>query len=308
MAITAKQVADLRAKTGLGMMECKKALTEANGNEEEAIKLLREKGLAVAAKKASRIAAEGAVDILVSEDGKTAAMIEVNIETDFAATNAVFVGFVKDLLKIILDKKPANVEELLALPFNAELTVEGAVKDKVFAIGENINIRRFEIVEGNVASYVHGKGQIGVIVNMKDSAASDKDEFKAAAKNVALQIAAMSPSYLDEASVPASVIEGEKEVILAQIKNDEANSKKPESVLEKMVIGKIKKFYTQNCLLLQEYVKDDGVTVEKYLAGVAAELGAPVEVAGFLRFEKGEGLEKREDDFADEIAKLTGKA
>ncbi|MBQ9976816.1 MAG: elongation factor Ts [Clostridia bacterium] len=308
MAITAKQVADLRAKTGLGMMECKKALTEANGNEEEAIKLLREKGLAVAAKKASRIAAEGAVDIMISEDGKTAAMIEVNIETDFAATNAVFVGFVKDLLKIILEKRPADVAALLALPFDSELTVEGAVKNKVFEIGENINIRRFVIVDGNVASYVHGKGQIGVIVNMKDSDAAAKDEFKAAAKNVALQIAAMSPAYLDEASVPASVVEGEKEVILAQIKNDEANAKKPESVLEKMVVGKIKKFYTQNCLLLQEYVKDDGVTVEKYLAGVAAELGASVEVASFVRFEKGEGLEKREDDFADEIAKLTGKA
>ena len=308
MAITAKQVADLRAKTGLGMMECKKALTEANGNEEEAIKLLREKGLAVAAKKASRIAAEGAVDIMISDDGKTAAMIEVNIETDFAATNAVFVGFVKDLLKIILANRPANVEALLALPFNSELTVEGAVKNKVFEIGENINIRRFEIVDGNVASYVHGKGQIGVIVNMKDSDASAKDEFKAAAKNVALQIAAMAPAYLDKASVPASVVEGEKEVILAQIKNDEANAKKPEAVLEKMVIGKVNKYFTQNCLLLQEYVKDDGVTVEKYLASVAAELGAPVEVASFIRFEKGEGLEKREDDFADEIAKLTGKA
>ena len=308
MAITAKQVADLRAKTGLGMMECKKALTEANGNEEEAIKLLREKGLAVAAKKASRIAAEGAVDIMISDDGKTAAMIEVNIETDFAATNAVFVGFVKDLLKIILEKRPANVEALLALPFNAELTVEGAVKNKVFEIGENINIRRFEIVDGNVASYVHGKGQIGVIVNMKDSDAVAKDEFKAAAKNVALQIAAMAPAYLVKASVPASVVDGEKEVILAQIKNDEANAKKPEAVLEKMVIGKINKYFTQNCLLLQEYVKDDGVTVEKYLASVAAELGAPVEVASFIRFEKGEGLEKREDDFADEIAKLTGKA
>ena len=308
MAITAKQVADLRAKTGLGMMECKKALTEANGNEEEAIKLLREKGLAVAAKKASRIAAEGAVDIMISDDGKTAAMIEVNIETDFAATNAVFVGFVKDLLKIILDKRPANVEALLALPFDSELTVEGAVKNKVFEIGENINIRRFEIVDGNVASYVHGKGQIGVIVNMKDSDASAKDEFKAAAKNVALQIAAMAPAYLDKASVPASVVEGEKEVILAQIKNDEANAKKPEAVLEKMVIGKINKYFTQNCLLLQEYVKDDGLSVEKYLNSVATELGAPVEVASFIRFEKGEGLEKREDDFADEIAKLTGKA
>ena len=308
MAITAKQVADLRAKTGIGMMECKKALTEANGNEEEAIKLLREKGLAVAAKKSTRIAAEGLVDIMVSDDAKSAAMIEVNIETDFAANNAVFGTFVKDLLKIILEKRPADVEALLALPFDSELTVEAAVKDKVFAIGENINIRRFVIVDGNVATYVHGKGQIGVIVNMKDSDAVSKDEFKVAAKDVALQIAAMNPAYLDKESVPAEVIEAEKAVIMAQIMNDEANSKKPENIIEKMAMGKVNKYYTQNCLLLQEFVKDDGVTVEKHLDAVAKELGATVSVAGFVRFEKGEGLEKKEDDFAEEIAKLTGKA
>ncbi len=308
MAITAKQVADLRAKTGIGMMECKKALTEANGNEEEAIKILREKGLAVAAKKATRIAAEGLVDIMVSEDGKTAAMIEVNIETDFAANNAVFGAFVKDLLKIILEKRPADVAALLALPYDDVVTVEGAVKDKVFAIGENINIRRFVIVDGNVASYVHGKGQIGVIVNMKDSDVAGQDAFKVAAKNVALQIAAMSPAYLDRDSVPAEVVEAEKEVIMAQIKNDEANAKKPENIIEKMAMGKINKYFTQNCLLLQEYVKDEGVSVEKYLDSVAKEIGGVVAVAGFTKFEKGEGLEKREDDFADEIAKLTGKA
>ena len=308
MAITAKQVADLRAKTGIGMMECKKALTEANGNEEEAIKILREKGLAVAAKKSTRIAAEGLVDIMVSEDGKTAAMIEVNIETDFAANNAVFGAFVKDLLKIIIEKRPADVASLLALPYDDVVTVEGAVKDKVFAIGENINIRRFTVVDGNVATYVHGKGQIGVIVNMKDSDVAGQDGFKAAAKNVALQIAAMSPAYLDRDSVPAEIIEAEKEVIMAQIKNDEANSKKPENIIEKMAMGKINKYYTQNCLLLQEYVKDEGVSVEKYLDSVAKELGGVVAVASFTKFEKGEGLEKREDDFADEIAKLTGKA
>ena len=308
MAITAKQVADLRAKTGIGMMECKKALTEANGNEEEAIKILREKGLAVAAKKSTRIAAEGLVDIMVSEDGKTAAMIEVNIETDFAANNAVFGAFVKDLLKIILEKRPADVAALLALPYDDVVTVEGAVKDKVFAIGENINIRRFVIVDGNVASYVHGKGQIGVIVNMKDSDVAGQDGFKVAAKNVALQIAAMSPAYLDRDSVPAEIIDAEKEVIMAQIKNDEANAKKPENIIEKMAMGKINKYFTQNCLLLQEYVKDEGVSVEKYLDSVSKELGGAVAVAGFTKFEKGEGLEKREDDFADEIAKLTGKA
>jgi len=306
MAITAKQVSDLRAKTGIGMMECKKALTEANGNEEEAIKILREKGLAVAAKKSTRIAAEGVVDILYCSECKTAAMIEVNIETDFAAKNETFRTFVQDLLKVILKNKPADMDAFMALPFADGLTVEGALKDKIFTIGENINIRRFTIVEGVVSTYIHGKGSIGVIVKMAEPA-SDAPLFAEAAKNVALQIAAMNPAYLDKDSVPADVVENEKEIIATTIKNDEANAKKPANIIEKMVVGRLGKFYETNCLLLQGYVKEDNMSVEKYLASVAAEIGSPCKVESFVRYERGEGLEKKEDNFAEEIAKLTSK-
>ncbi len=308
MAITAKQVADLRAKTGIGMMECKKALTEANGNEEEAIKILREKGLAVAEKKSGRIAAEGIVDIAYCAECNTAAMIEVNIETDFAAQNAVFGQFVKDLLAIILKNKPADVDALMALPFDNDLSVEAAVKNKVFEIGENISIRRFTTVEGPLSSYVHGKGQIGVIVKMAPSAVSSDAKFSEAAKNVALQIASMSPRYLDKDSVPADVVAKEKEIVMAQISNDPATANKPANIIEKMAVGRLNKFFLQNCLVLQEYVKDDSMTIEKYLDSVAKELGGDVKVVDFVRFEKGEGLEKREDNFAEEIAKLTGQA
>ncbi len=303
MPITAKQVADLRAKTGLGMMECKKALTEADGNEEEAIKILREKGLAVADKKSSRIAAEGIVDIMYDEATKTAAMIEVNIETDFAASNAVFGAFVKDLLKLILAKNPADVAELLTLDFDGTQNVETALKNKVFEIGENINIRRFTTVKGTIASYIHGKGSIGVIVKMADSNGADKAEFKEAAKNVALQIAAMKPAYLAKDDVPASVIDAEMGIIMAQIKNDEKNANKPDNIIEKMAMGKIGKYYSTNCLLLQEYVKEEKFTVEGYLASVEKALGDTVKVEAFVMYEKGEGLEKKEENFAEEIAK-----
>ncbi|MDD6312970.1 MAG: translation elongation factor Ts [Firmicutes bacterium] len=305
MAIKASDVADLRAKTGIGMMECKKALTEANGDVDEAIKILREKGLAVAAKKSSRIAAEGTVDILVDESTNKAAMIEVNIETDFAAKNEVFKKFVRDLLAIILKNEPKTLEELNALPFSADMNVEAAVKDKIFTIGENINIRRFTVVENVGSTYIHGGGTIGVIVKLAGNVGSDA--VKAAAKNVALQIAAMNPSYLDRDSVPADVIASEKEIIVTAIKNDEANAKKPENIIDKMATGKLNKFFSQNCLLLQEYVKDESLTVGGYLKNVSAEVGEPVEVAGFVRYEKGEGIEKKEEDFAEEIAKLTQK-
>ena len=219
MEISAKVVAALRAKTGIGMMDCKKALVEANGNEEEAIKILREKGLAVAAKKASRIAAEGLVSILLDTETHTAAMIEVNIETDFAAKNAVFGEFVNDLLKIILKTRPATVEELLKKEFKDGLDVEAALKDKIFTIGENINIRRFVIIENAASSYIHGKGNIGVVV--KTDKVLDNPAFVEAAKNVCLQAAAMKPQYLNPEAVPANVIANEKEIIESQIKNDE---------------------------------------------------------------------------------------
>ena len=304
MNFTAKDVSELRAQTGIGMMECKKALTEANGDKEEAVKILREKGLAVAEKKASRIAAEGIVDIL-SESNLTA-MIEVNSETDFVAKNETFRNFVKDLLKTILAVKPADVDALLAAKYvGTDDTVEAILKDKIFQIGEKLSIRRFTIVEGLANSYVHGGGTIGVIVY--GEATTSEDAAKEIFKNLALQAAAMSPKYLDKDNVPAEAVDAEKEIVLAQIKNDEKNANKPEKVLQMMVNGKLGKFYETNCLMEQEYVKGDKESVAKYVADAAKAAGGNVTVKGFVRYEKGEGLEKREDNFAEEIAKLTGK-
>ncbi len=305
MNFTAKDVSDLRAQTGIGMMECKKALTEANGDKEEAIKILREKGLAVAEKKASRIAAEGVVDILAQ--GDSVAMVEVNSETDFVAKNDSFKSFVKGVLETILSEKPADVDALLACKFSGtDDTVDAVLKDKTFQIGEKLSIRRFAVVDGLTSTYVHGGGTIGVIVKA-ESECADKDAVKAVLKNVALQIAAMNPKYLDKDSVPAADLEAEKEILMAQINNDEKNASKPEAVKEKMILGKIGKFYDTNCLLEQEYVKEDKVKVSAYVASEANNLGADIKITSFLRYEKGEGIEKREDNFAEEIAKLTQK-
>ena len=305
-AITAKMVADLRTQTGCGMMDCKKALTETNGDFDAAVKFLREKGLAVAAKKASRIASEGVVDILVSEDGKTAAMIEVNAETDFVAKNEKFLDFVKGILKTIIATKPANVEELLTKSFlDTDMTVEAKLKDMIFTIGENMNIRRFLIVEGVLTSYIHGKGSTGVIVKFEaDDNAVANEGFAAFAKNVALQVAAMPVLYLNKESVPAEVLEEEKNILIAQMQQDPKMANKPQQVLEKIVEGKLGKYFENNCLLEQLYVKDDSMTVGKYVASVAKELGGSIQVVGFVRFDKGEGLEKREEDFGAEIAKM----
>lgn len=298
MNFTAKDVSDLRAQTGIGMMECKKALTEANGDMEEAVKILREKGLAVAAKKAGRIAAEGKVAIKTA--GNKAAVIEVNCETDFAAKTDKFVSFVEGLLDIVLEGKVANVEELLAAKYDDNNTVDDYLKKEVInSIGENISVRRFQVVEGLLSTYVHGGGTIGVIVTGETT--GDEETAKEVLKNLALQAAAMNPKYLDKDSVPAEAVEAEKEIILAQIKNDEKNAGKPEAVLEKMVIGKVGKFYAENCLMEQEFVKGDKETCAKYVAGADKNL----KVTGFVRFEKGEGIEKKEENFAEEIAKLT---
>lgn len=309
MAITAKQVNELRAKTGCGMMDCKKALTEADGNFEEAVKILREKGLSVAAKKADRIAAEGVVDIMTSEDGNTAAMIEVNAETDFVAKNETFKEFVRGLLATILRDKPADIYALLTLKYvDTDLTVEEKLKDMVFTIGENMTIRRFVVAEGALSTYIHGKGTAGVIVKFDaDDSVKANPAFAEAGKNVALQIAAMPVLYLNKESVPASAIEEEKAILIAQIKNDPANSKKPDAIIEKMVSGRINKFYEKNCLVEQAYVKDDSMTVGKYIESVAKELGGKIEIAAFYSFEKGEGLQKREDNFGDEIASMLNK-
>ena len=303
-AITAKMVSDLRAKTGVGMMECKKALNEANGDFDEAVKILREKGLSVAAKKAGRVAAEGVVDIMV--EGNTAVMIEVNSETDFVAKNETFKEFVRGLEKTLLATRPATVEAFLAEKFDDNFTVEAKLKDMIFTIGENMNIRRFVIVDGVVSTYIHGNGGTGVIVKFNaDDAAANNAGFAEFAKNIALQIAAGNPpAYVSRDQVPASAVEEEKAILIAQIKNDEKNAKKPEAIIEKMVTGKIGKFYERVCLVEQAYVKDDDMKVGEYVAKCAKDFGGEIAIDSFYLYEKGEGLEKREDNFGDEIAEL----
>ncbi len=300
--ITAKAVADLRTKTGCGMMDCKKALKETNGDFDAAIKYLRERGLAVAAKKADRIAAEGIVAISKCEN--TAAMIEVNSETDFVAKNEDFREFVNGILDTILNVRPADISELLAAKFTgSDFTVEAAIKDKVFTIGENLNIRRFIIVDGYTSTYVHGKGQTGVIVKFDtDENIASTESFAEYAKNIALQVAALPSLYVAKEDVPENVIAEEKEILMTQIKNDESNAKKPQAIIEKMVIGRLGKFYESNCLVEQLYVKDDSMTVGKYTETTAKQLGGMIKINSFYRYEKGEGLQKREDNFAEEIA------
>ena len=306
--ITAKDVAALRAKTGIGMMECKKALVEANGDAEEAIKILRKRGeLKAEAKAATRIAADGIVDIL--KEGDVTAMIEVNSETDFVAKNASFQEFVKNILKTVIANKPADVDALMASTYiDGGVTVDAKLKEMIFVIGEKISIRRFVIVEGLTSTYIHGNGSIGVIVKFDvDAAVAQKAEFEEFAKNIALQIGAYTTPYLDRASVPASVIEEEKSIILAQMANDPKNAGKPQQILEKMVVGKLGKFYENNCLVDMDYIKDDDLKVGKYVEKTAKELGAELKIVSFERFEKGEGIQKREENFADEIAKLAGQ-
>jgi len=301
--ISAKDVMELRKKTGCGMMECKKALVETDGNFDEAIKYLREKGLAVAAKKADRIAAEGVVDILT--DNGVTAIIEVNAETDFVAKNASFQEFVKGILRTIVSNKPASLEALNALKFDSsDVTVEAELKNMIFTIGENMSIRRFDIIDGSVGCYIHGGGSAGVVTKFDTDADTSNPAFVEYAKNVCMQIAAMSPSYVDRDSVPASVIENEKSILMTQIENDENLAKKPDAVKEKMVIGRISKFYDNNCLVDQEYVKDGDFTIGTYTDKVAKELGASIKIVSFIKYERGEGIEKREDDFAAEINKL----
>lgn len=308
-AITAKMVADLRAQTGCGMMECKKALTASNGDFDEAVKVLREKGLAVAAKKATRIASEGVVDIMLSEDGKTAAMIEVNAETDFVAKNEKFQDFVRGLLKTIIAHRPADVAALNTLPYpDSDFTVEGKLKDMIFTIGENMNIRRFLIVDGVLSTYIHGKGTTGVIINFEaDDVCVANPGFAEFAKNIALQVAAMPVLYLNKESVPAADLEAEKQIQLTLMKNDPKNANKPENILEKMIMGKMNKFYEKNCLTEQSYIKDDNMSVSQYVAACAKEFGGNIAIKGFSIYERGEGLEKKEDNFAEEIASMMKK-
>lgn len=303
MNFTAKDVAALREKTGCGMMDCKKALTESNGDMDKAIDFLREKGLAASVKKAGRIAAEGVAYATVSACGKVAVVVEVNAETDFVAKNAEFQAFVKNCADTIIHENPADVDALLACKaYGSELTVDAQLKEKILTIGENIKVRRFARYEGAVTSYVHAGGRIGVIVKFDTSdeiAASEG--FQAYAHNVAMQIAALNPEYLDEDAVPAERVEKEKTILTEQI----VSEGKPANIAEKIVAGRLNKFFKEICLVDQAYVQDGSMSVKQYTESVAKELGGDIKIVGYTRFEKGEGLEKRDDsNYAQEIAEL----
>ena len=305
MAFTAKDVQALREKTGVGMMDCKKALTEADGDMEKAADILREKGLAAQVKKAGRIAAEGAVYAAVCDKCKVGVVVEINAETDFAAKSDKFQEFIKGVAEVIMKKNPADVAALMEMEYEDGRTVTQALQDRVLVIGENISIRRFVRFEGDCVAYVHGGGRIGVLVRFEaEGAASGSDILKECGKDVAMQIAALNATYLDKSTVPAEALEKEKEILIAQIKNDPKNANKPENIITKMVDGRIGKFYENNCLLQQAFVKNGDITVEQYVAEEAKKAGGAMKVAEFVRFEKGEGLQKREDNFADEVASM----
>ena len=299
-AFTAQDVKTLREKTGCGMMDCKKALSNADGDMEKAIDFLREQGLAKAAKKASRIAAEGVAYATTNADSSVGVVIEVNAETDFVAKNDSFMEFVKACAQTVIDENPADVDELLTLKAaGTEQTVAELLQEKIQTIGENIKIRRFERMEGACVAYVHAGGKIGVLVNFTTDIAVN-DEFVAYGKDVAMQIAALNTPYLTKDEVPAEVIEHEKEVMRQQV----INEGKPEAIADKIVMGKIGKYYKENCLVDQEFVKDNKMTVKQYTDNTAKALGGKIEIAKFVRFEKGEGIEKRQDDFAAEVASM----
>lgn len=301
MAFTAKDVQLLREKTGCGMMDCKKALTDSNGDMEAAVDLLREKGLASQAKKASRVAAEGTV-CAISENG-VGVVVELNAETDFVANGEEFKALALKVAKIIAKENPADMDALLKCTEDG-MTVEEMVQELFLKIRENIKIRRFARFEGKVVTYVHAGGKIGVMVKFDGDVDADNADFIAMGKNVAMQIAAMNPGYLDEASVPAEVIEKEKEILIAQMKEDPQMANKPDAVLGKIVEGKIGKYFKENCLVDQQFVMDGELTVGKYVEKTAKELGKSVKIAQFVRYEKGEGIEKRNDDFAAEVASM----
>ena len=310
-AVTAAMVKELREISGAGMMDCKKALTATEGDMDKAMEFLREKGLATAQKKASRIAAEGIVMLKVAEDSKKAVAVEVNAETDFVAKNEKFQGYVAQVAEQALETEAADIDAFLAEPwkFDTSKTVNEALAGQVAVIGENMKIRRFQKVEeenGFVASYTHMGGKIGVLVDVVTDVVND--EIKEMAKNVAMQVAALNPKYTNRNEVSEEYIAHEKEILMAQIQNDPKESQKPEKVIQGMISGRINKELKEICLLDQVYVKaEDGKqSVEKYVAEVAKANGANVTIKGFVRYETGEGIEKKEEDFAAEVAKQMG--
>jgi len=301
MAFTATDVKTLREMTGVGMMDCKKALTATEGDMDKAVEWLREKGMAASVKKAGRIAAEGMAYAAVV-DGIGVA-VEVNAETDFVGKNEKFQEFVKGVAATVAHQNPADLDALMACKYNGtDVTVQEQQQEMVLVIGENIKVRRFARYDTGVSvPYIHAGGKIGVLVNLEVEGGIDATEI---GKDVAMQIAAMNPTYCDKSEVDPSVLEKEKEILIIQAKEDPKNANKPENILEKMVTGRVGKYYEENCLLQQQYVKGDKESVEKHVAEVAKAAGGTVKVLGFTRFEKGEGIEKRQDDLAAEVAKM----
>ena len=304
-AFSAKDVKDLREMTGCGMMDCKKALTEADGDKDKAVEILREKGLAKAAKKASRVAAEGIVKEYVG-DG-VGVLVEVNSETDFVAKNADFREFVGKVAKVVADTNPSDVEALKATEVDGT-TVGDMLTALIVKIGENMNIRRFARIEteGSVVSYIHAAGKIGVLVDA--AAPAGNADVEEALKNIAMQVAALNPKYLTSEDVPQDYKDHEMKILVEQAKNDPKNASKPENIIEKMVTGRLNKELAEVCLLQQTYVKaENKENVSKYLDMVSKKVGAPVTLKSYVRFETGEGLEKKEDDFAAEVAAMAGQ-
>ena len=310
MAVTAAMVKELREMTGAGMMDCKMALVETDGDMEKAVDVLREKGLSKAAKKAGRIAAEGLVSIAFNDDATEAAVIEVNSETDFCAKNAEFVGFVENLTQLALTSGAADMDAFMALEYQEGGTVQEALTNKISTIGENMNIRRFQKVAvpgtKNVG-YIHGAGKIAVIVTLKTDASAE--EVAEVGKDVAMQVASMNPKYVSTKDVDAEFMESEKAILLQQALNENAELPKPKpaEIVEKMVTGRLNKEMKEICLLSQPFVKNGDFTVEQYVADCAKKIGKSIEVAGMLRYEVGEGIEKKEENFAEEVAKQMGK-
>lgn len=303
MAVSAKDVQKLREMTGVGMMDCKKALVASDGDMDKAVEYLREKGLAAAQKKAGRIAAEGVAYADVIDN--TGVIVEINSETDFVAKNDLFLDFVKGIATVVAKENPVDLDDLLTKPYGNGNTVQGELQEKILVIGENIKIRRFaRFAEGVSVPYVHMGGRIGVLVNLEVTGDIDATTI---GKDVAMQIAALNPRFLDKSMVTEEVLAEEKKILLAQMDNDPKMSSKPEQVKEKIVQGKLNKFYSENCLLQQEFVKDGDMTVEQYINRSAKALGGTVTLKNAVRFEKGEGLEKKQENFAEEIAKQLAK-
>lgn len=303
--ITAKMVKELREKTGAGMMDCKKALTKCDGDIEKAVEELREKGLAAAAKKSGRVAAEGLISTYISDDKKTASILELNCETDFVAVNDLFVALSNGLAKQVAASNVETVEALAEEKFeNEDLTVKEKVTELIAKLGENMNLRRFKklnVDNGVIESYIHGGGKIGVLVKLQCE--KDSEELVQIAKDVAMQVAATNPIALNRDGVDNETLEKEKEIYRVQALNEG----KPEKIVDRMVEGRINKYYKENCLVEQVWVKNGDYTITKYLQEKSKEIGAEITVADFVRFEKGEGIEKKEEDFAEEVKKQMGK-